>query len=149
MAVTTDFQDLKANLQVTAYDFDPGATTATDIEWVDMSQSTSILVGFFRTIGTGATTLALLGNPASDGSGSDLTIKTKTLTSAEPNAVGDYTWLEVTEAEIAQAASDAGVAIPQYVSASVSVATGTDEGVVIYIRKPKHAKLDLTADNIA
>jgi len=149
MAVTTDFQDLKANVQITAYDFDPNATTATDIAWVDMSQSTSILVGFFRTIGTSDATLSILGNPASNGGGTDLTIKTKTLTAAEPDAVGDTTWIEVTEAEIAQAAADAGVAIPRYVSASVSVATGTDEAVIIYVRKPKHAKLNLTADVIA
>ena len=149
MPVSTDFQDLKANIQLTAYDFDPGGTSAVDVAWVDMRDSTAILIGFFRTIGTGATTLAVLGNSASDGSGTDVTIKTKTLTSAEPNAVGDYTWIEVSEAEIAQAAADAGEADVRYVTASVSVATGTDEAVIIYVRKPKHKKLNLTADNIA
>lgn len=149
MAVSTDFQDLRANIEVTVYDFDPGGTSAVDVAWVDMAESKSILIGFFRTIGTSATTLAVLGNSASDGSGTDVTVKTKTLTSAEPDAAGDYTWIEVSESEIAQAAADAGETGVRYVTASVSVATGTDEAVVIYIRKPKHHKLDLTADSIA
>lgn len=149
MAVATDFQDLRANLQVTAYDFDPNATTATDVAWVDMRDSSAILIGFFRTIGTGATTLSVLANAQSDGGGTDVTVKTKVLTSAEPNAVGDYTWIEVSQADIAQAAAEAGVTGVRYVSASVSVATGTDEAVIIYIRKPKHAKLNCTADNIS
>lgn len=149
MAVSTDFQQLRSNIQVTAYDFDPNATTATDIAWVDMRDSSAILIGFFRTVGTGATTLSVLANAESDGGGTDVTVKSKTLTSAEPNAVGDYTWIEVTQSEIAQAAAEAGESGVRYVSASVSVATSTDEGVVIYVRQPKHAKLNLTADNIS
>lgn len=146
-AVTTDFQQIKANLEVTAYDFDPGATSLTDIAWVDMSDSVSIMIGFFRTVGTAATVLNVIGNPESDGSGTDVTIKSKTLTSAEPNAVGDYTWIEVTESEIAEADKTLGTV--RYVTANISVATGTDEAVIIYMRKAKHSKLNLTADNIA
>ena len=148
MAVSTDFQKLRSCLNVTQYDFDPGATTATEIAWVDMQESSGILAGFFRTIGTGATTLSLVANSASDGSGTDVTVKTKVLTAAEPNAVGDTTWIEATGDEIAEAAGAAGVEV-RYITAVVSVATGTDEGVVTYIRKGKHKKLDLTADVIA
>ena len=149
MAVATDNQQLRSSVKVTQYDFDPDATTATEIAWVDMRDFDAILTSFFRTIGTGATTLSVVANSSSTGGGTDVTVKTKVLTSAEPNAVGDYTFIEVTAEEINQAAVDAGVADVRYVTAVVSVATGTDEGVVTYIRRGKHQKLDLTADNIA
>lgn len=144
MAVATDFTDLKSSLAVTAYDFDPGATTATSIAWVDMNGYSSIMVGFFRTVGTSATTLSITSDSDSDGGGTNVTVKTKVLTAAEPNAVGDYTWIEVSESDIAEADADG-----RYVTATVSSATSTDEGVVIYIRKAKHLKLNATADNIA
>lgn len=149
MAVATLIQDLLANLQVTIYDHDPagGSTDLIDIAWVDMRDSDSILIGLFRTVGTSACVLNVLANPDSAGGGTDVTVKSKTLTAAEPDAVGDYTWIEVSQAEIAEADKATGTA--RYVSANVSLATGTDELVVVYIRKPKHAKLDLTADVIA
>lgn len=136
-------------LKITHYDFDPGATTNVDIAWVDFRDFQRFLVSFFRTIGTGATTLRILGNAQSNGGGTDVVVKTKTLTSAEPNAVGDYTFLECTVDEVIAAGKAAGIDV-RYLSASVSVATDTDEGVVTYILGgPRYKAGALTSDNIA
>jgi hypothetical protein len=136
---------LTESLIVTQYDFDPDVTTAVDVAWVDMRDCDKILMGFFRTIGTSDATMVALGNSASNGGGTDVTLKTKTLTGVQPNAVGDTTWLEVSADEIV-ALSEGG---SRYVSLNMSLATGTDEGVVTYIRVPKTKKSSNTADVIA
>lgn len=131
---------------VTMYDFDPGATTTTDIAWVDMSNYDKLLVGFFRTVGTSDLTFSIIGNSSSTGNGTDVTIKTKTLTGVQPDAVGDYTFLEI-DADDIVAASESGA---RYVSANMSLATSTDEGVVVYIRTgAKYPQGSLTSDSIA
>ncbi len=143
MVASTDF--MAANLHVTAYDFDPDGTDAVDVGWVDMQGYSHILVMFFRTIGTSALdTFAILGNDASDGSGTDATLVTHAVAS-EPNAVGDYIFLECSE-ELMAENSQADL---RYVSASCEFATGTDEGVVVYIRYGKRQYDALTADVIA
>jgi hypothetical protein len=150
MAVATDTHKARANMAVTQYDFDPDGTSAVDVAWVDMRDFGRILIGFFRTVGTSDLTFKVLGNSASDGGGTDVEVKAKTLTGVQPNAVGDYTWVECSAEDIKQAAVDAGVAAPRYVSANLTFATGTDEAVVTYIRcEPRFARKDLTADNIA
>lgn len=141
-AIATD--KMQQNLAVTSYDFDPGATTETEIAWVDMRDFEGILCQFFRTIGTGAVTFTIVANSESDGSGTDVEIKSHAVAS-EPDAVGDYIFLEASAQEIGAAGTDL-----RYVTAVVSVATGTDEGVVTYIRKAgRHAYDGLTSDNIA
>lgn len=147
MAVTTDFQKLRAELTVTQYDLDPDATSATDVGWIDAQELGGLLVSFFRTVGTSDLTFLIVGNTEADGSGTDTTIKTIT-PAAAPDAVGDYVFGEVTQNEILQAAEDAGVEI-RGVSAVLTVATGTDEGVVTYIAKPRHTVKDNTADVVA
>ncbi len=144
MAVATDFTPIKSNNNVTMYDYDPGATTTSSIAWVDMNGYSSIMCGFLRQAGTAATTMAITSDSDSDGGGTNVTVKSKTLTSAEPNATGDYTWIEVTESDIAEADADG-----RYVTLTLSVATSTDDGSVVYIRKAKHGKLNATADNIS
>ena len=136
------------NLSITSYDFDPGATTETEISWFDMRDFDCFVAQFFRTIGTGATTFKIMGNTASDGSGTDVDIVTHAVAS-EPDAVGDYIFLECGANEIAQAASAAGVDGVRYVTAVVSVATGTDEGVVTYVAKGNRGYAGLTSDSIA
>lgn len=147
MAVSTDNQQLRAELSVTGYDFDPDATTATDVGWIDGQDVLSLLVVCQRTVGTSNLTFAVIGNTAADGSGTDTTIKTVTL-AAQPDAVGDIVVTEVTRGEIVQAAADAGVEI-RGLSAQLTVATGTDEFVVTYIVKDANAKLDNTSDIVA
>lgn len=139
---------LLSNLAVTHYDFDPDATTATEIAWVDMRDFESIAVSFFRTVGTGTLSMTIIANAASDGSGTDVTIKADP--SLSPDATGDYIFLECTAEEIAQEAADAGVDNVRYVTAVCTFGTGTDEGVVTYIRgNPKRAYDSLSSNSIA
>lgn len=130
--------------KVTAYDHDPDATTATDIAWVDVTNASRLLIGFFRTIGTSALTFTVLGNSASNGSGTDRTIKTVTLTGVQPDAVGDYTFAEVSREEIIATNEDI-----KYVSANLTFATGTDEAVVFYIKEMMTGVTGNTANSIA
>lgn len=135
---------LTERLKVTAYDHDPDATTAVDVAWVDMSNADRLLIGFFRTVGTSDLTFVVLGNAQSNGGGTDRTIKTVTLTGVQPNAVGDYTWVEVSRDECIAAHEEI-----RYVSANLTLATGTDEAVVIYIKEMMNGVASNTANNIA
>lgn len=142
MAASTDF--MAANLLVTAYDFDPDGTDAVDVGWVDMRDCSHILVMFFRTVGTSALdTFKILANSDSAGGGTDSTIATHAVGS-EPDAVGDYLFLECSAEQLSETGTDL-----RYVSASCEFATGTDEGVVVYIRWPKRAYDALSADSVA
>lgn len=130
-------------IKVLPFDFDPDATTETEISWQDMRDFDQLLVGFTRTIGTGAVTLKIQGSAASDGSG-PVDVVTKTV-SSEPDAVGDSIFLECTVNDI----SKAGAGL-RYLSAVVSVGTAGDEGVVTYILgKAQHKVAGLTSDIIA
>lgn len=142
MAVATSSEKLKSELAVTQYDHDPDGTGAVDVAWVDMRDYESIMIGFFRTVGTSNLTLKLIANSQSNGGGTDVEIKA--YSGSEPNAVGDYVWLEATAEEIGTAGADL-----RYVSANVTLATGTDEAVVTYIRKGRKRFTGMTSDNIA
>lgn len=142
MAVSTSSEKLKSELAVTQYDHDPDGTSATDVAWVDMRDYESIMIGFFRTVGSSDLTFKLIANPQSNGGGSDVEIKA--YSGDEPDATGDYVWLEATAEEIGTAGDNL-----RYVSANVTLATGTDEGVVTYIRKGRRRHTDLTSDSIA
>lgn len=145
MAVAMQSQKIGSRMLVSHYDFDPDATTATDIAWVDMRDFGRFLCSFFRTVGTSALTLTILANSESDGSGTDVELKSKTFTAGQPNALGDYVFLECTAQEMAAAGTDL-----RYITANCTVATGTDEGVVTYIRSdPRFAYEDLSADVIS
>lgn len=138
---------LASEIAVTHYDFDPDATAATAVGWVDMRDFSKMMVSFFRTIGTSAMTLTIKAAPAASETNAQ-TIVTKTV-SSEPDAVGDYLFLECLADQIAQVAATSGYAL-RYVSAYVSFATATDEGVVTYIRGgSRFAGEGLSADNIA
>jgi hypothetical protein len=141
---------LTENLQVKQYDFDPDGTDPVDVAWLAAKNFDRFLFAFFRTIGTGnVDTMRVLANTALDGSGTDVTVKTKTLTSVQPNALGDYSFVEVSAGEIAAAAKAAGVDVVA-VALQLEFATGTDEGVVTYVfGGAKYPQAALTADNIA
>lgn len=154
MAITLPAsQHLLANSSIRMYDFDPDADTATDIAWVDMRDYEYFLIGFFRTVGTGnLDTFKILANDASDGSGTDIIVKTHAIGS-EPNLLSDQIWLECRADEVAAEGIDQGLTAPKvarYVTANVEFATSTDEGVILYILGgAKNPNLDLTADIIA
>lgn len=147
MAVATDSNKILANLAIQNYDFDPGASTVTEIAWVDMRDFSNFAAAFTRTIGTSAVTFDIIANDQSDGSGTDTVIKTHAVAS-EPNALMDQIWLECTADEIGAG----GTGPARYVTARASVATITDEAVITYVRDTRGGRFahdGLTADIIA
>ena len=148
MVSTRETEHLLSNLFIKQFDFDPGGTSLTDIGFEDGRDFGSFLFTFFRTIGTSADVMRVIANDASDGSGTDVVVKNKTI-AAEPNAVGDQIHLEVSADEIRAAGEAAGEAV-RHVSLQVSFATGTDEGVVTYtFGRARHPRQALTADIVA
>jgi hypothetical protein len=129
------------------YDFDPNATSATAVAWVDMRDFSRLLVSFFRTVGTSGLTFIIQASAAANGASPE-TILTKTI-SAEPDAVGDYVFAEISAEDIVGVASTSGKAL-RYVSAVLTFATGTDEGVITYVRSGARFKCEgLTADFVS
>ena len=147
MASDLTVNKLLSEVKITQYDFDPNAATATAVGWVDMRDFGGLAVSFFRTVGVSDVTLVI--QAATDSSGTSAqTIVSKTFT-VQPDAVGDYAFLECLSQQIAQVASESGYAL-RYASAVITFATGTDEGVVTYIQsRPRNAYDALTADNIS
>lgn len=144
MAVATEANNLIDSLSVTGYDFDPDATTATDIGWITAKGIRSLLVKIQRTVGTGTlTSFKILGNTASDGTGTDVELKAHAIGS-EPNAAGDYLFLEVGAGELASANENI-----VSLSANLALGTGTDEFVVTYIADYDRKYEDQTADYVS
>ena len=143
---------LFSNMAQYAYDHDPAnSTVATDIAWVDMRDFQNFAVLLFTSSlgGNGPTAFTIIANADSAGGGTDVVIKSHAVGSA-PDAVGDFLVLECTAEEIAQEASDAGVANARYVSAKVTCQHTDDEAVVVYTRAgAKRAADGLTADVVA
>ncbi len=134
---------LLSRIKPTYYDFDPGDTNLTAIAKVDMRDFQTFACSFVRTIGVGALTLQIVANSDTTTTG-EVIVRSATYTSGEPNSVGDYVSLEMDVDELAHIDAD-----NRYVGAKVAVATGTDEGVIAYIRgDAKRPQLGLTADLI-
>lgn len=139
-----DDQKIRSRQKVQMFHFDPDATSATDVAWVDMRDFGRILCGFLRTVGTSDLTMKVIANSEPDGSGTDVEVKTKSFIS-QPDAAGDQVFMEVTAQEIAPLGDNL-----RYVSLSLAVATGTDEGIVVYVQGDSRFCFDgLTADSIA
>lgn len=147
MASALTASKLTSEIAQTMYDFDPNATASTAVEWVDMKDFSKFMVGFFRTVGVSDITLLI--RAATNNAGANVqTIVTKTV-SSQPDAVGDYVFSECLAEQIAAVASTSGYAL-RYVSAYISFATGTDEGVVVYTRSgARFAYSELTADYVS
>jgi len=146
MASTQASDSILQNIKVTQYDFDPDSTSATDVAWVDMRDFGKFAFSFFRTVGTSDVTVQILANSESDGSGSDVVVKTWTNSAfGDPDAVGDYAFGECSSEELASLGSTL-----RYVTVNLAFGTGTDEAVVTYIRTdPRWAYDGLTANSIA
>jgi hypothetical protein len=138
---------IASEIKVTHYDFDPDVITPVAAAWVDMRDFSKFMASFFRTVGTSAVTMIIQASAAANGANPE-TIVTKTV-SAEPNAVGDYIFAECMAQQIAQVGSETGKAL-RYVSATISVATNTDEGVVTYVMSGARFPADgLTEDYVS
>lgn len=143
MVATSGADVFRSENTVKMYDFDPNATTVTNIAWVPLANFKRLTAGFFRTIGTSNVTFDIAAATDSSGSGA-VAIVTHAVAS-QPDAVGDQIFLECTADQAHEV-----LATATHVSARVSVATNTDEGVVLYIRsEPRFAYSGLTPDVIA
>jgi hypothetical protein len=126
------------------YDFDPDATTATDVGWVDLSGFSGFLAGLFHSVGTGNVTSFILQASASSDGSSPVTVKSHAI-GTQPDAVGDQIFLECTANEIAALGTHL-----RYVNAKIALGTSTDECVVVYVRSAGRFAADaLTTDVIA
>lgn len=150
MASPVTVQKFGANNKMTMKEFDPGDTTAADIEWVDMRDYGTFTAMLFNSVGTGSIqTFAILANAESDGSGTDVNIATHALTS-QPDAVGDFIVLEINQQQINQEGEDNSVPNLRYVSVSCRLGVATDEKVFTYVRSDtKRPQQDLTVGVVA
>jgi hypothetical protein len=141
MASALQSADFVQNNLVTVYDFDPDASTAVDVAWVDMLDYDELTVIAIRTIGTGAVDgFTILSNPTLTGGGTDVEVKTHA-TATEPDAIADFVVLSCRSDELGG---------NRYASANLELATDTDEFIVVYIRsKARYPRRALTADIIA
>lgn len=142
--------DVFSNYAIEMLDFDPGGVNPVDVKWVDLQGFDAFSVIAMKSVGTGAVdTFKILANSQSDGSGTDVVVKTHAL-GTPVDAVGDFVVLHARAIEVADAAANAGVTGVRYVSAQLELAVGTDEMVVTYLRGPANVgKLNLTQDTIA
>jgi len=113
---------------ITAYDFDPDSTSATAVAWVDMRDYDGFTAMYYKTVGTGDLTSMIVQCSASSSGTSPATVATYTI-SSNPDAVGDYVFIEVDQADMAQA-----LAGSRYISLTPALTTSTDEALVVYIR---------------
>ena len=155
MATAVTSQKIASMNAIESYDHDPGGTSAvvtspdggTTERWVAMRDYEFFGVLAKPTVvgGNGITLLEIVG--ATDDAGSDIeVILAHAATVAD--SLNDYVWLEVTAAQINEVGKAAGHNFT-HVAARLTMATGTDEACVTYIRTgAKRAQRDLTATNI-
>lgn len=146
MASALASKKLSTELAVTHYDFDPDNADANYVAWVDLRDFGTFMASFFHSVGTGnVDTFKIYASESSTGAGTPVEVKAATV---DPDAVGDYVFLECTAAEIAHLdTNNVGL---RYVSLQVELATSTDEGVVTYIRgNPRFPREGLTSDVVA
>jgi hypothetical protein len=139
---------------INSYDHDPGATTAvlaspdggTTIRYLDMRDYERVAVQVRPTIvaAGGVTKVEIV---ASSGVAFSSVTVIKDSGTVAADSLNDTVFLELDASEVAQAASDAGVAL-RYVAARLTNATATDEANVTYIALPKRQVTGLTATTI-
>lgn len=142
-AVTTDY--LSSVLKILVFESDPDNTVAVDVSWQDMRDYGSFLTTLFHSVGTGTVvSFKILANPDSAGGGTDAEVKVHGLAS-QPDAVGDWIFLECLASEIPPLGST-----NRYVSANYDPNVSTDEFIFTYVfGQPRFAFGGLTAQVIA
>jgi hypothetical protein len=143
-----------SRFDIDSYDHDPGATTAilaspdggTTIRYADMRDLERLAVQVRPTVvaAGGLTKVELVASAATTFS-SVVVIKDSGTVAGD--SLNDQVFLELDASEVAQAASDAGVAY-RYVAARLTMTTATDEANVTYIGLPKRQYSGLTATSI-
>lgn len=134
---------LSETLAVSMYELD--AEGPADVAWVAISEYSSFLAIVMRSVGTGGLDdFRILGNPAADGSGTDVVLKDAStlVTLSTVDAVGDTVMLDVTQADLDAGADSVGAPLLG-ISVSLGHVTATDESVITYIRGGARKKYDL------
>ena len=142
-AVTVDY--LSSVLKILMFESDPDNTVAVDVSWQDMRDFESFLCTLFHSVGTGTlVSFAILANSDSAGGAADVNVKAHAL-ATQPDAVGDWVFLECLASEFPPLGSTL-----RYVSANYDPGTSTDEFIFTYVfGQPKFAFGGLTAQVIA
>lgn len=150
MVSSVETQHLTSRLYWELTNFAPGSTSLQTGPWVDMGVASHLAVTFFRLTGTSAiTNFQLVGNSASDGSGTTVVIVTKDLTGNQPDASGDQVHIEMSAEQLRAEGEKAGQSL-RYGAIQLQVATGTDTGVLMYLRQPVRFMFDaMTPDKVA
>lgn len=152
MATGVTSQKFASTVAMTAYDHDPGATTATVTSpdggttqrWVAMENFGGFAVIAKPTVvgGNGLTLLEIVA--ATDSAGTDVTVVLAHAATVA-NSLDEYVYLEVTAAQIKEVGDAASKAFT-HAAARLTMATNTDEASVVYVRfAPRYAYLNLTA----
>ncbi len=153
MASALSVEYLGSRLKMTAYDHDPGATSATlcspdggtTIRYYDMKEYRKFAVLAKPTIvgGNGITKVEIVASATT--AFSSVTV-IKDSGAIQADALDDFVFLECSAEEIAHLATSVDL---RYVAARLTNATGTDEVSVVYIGEPIREYSGLTATTIA
>ena len=128
---------------------EPGGTTIEYVSWVSAKDMSNFVGGYLRCILTGTLTALSICVGESATPSTIAVVLAKDVTS-NPDAVGDYVFVEVSAAQIQKAAADAGIAdVELFVSVAVTEATVTSDSAILYDSTRKIEKDCLTADSIA
>ena len=104
----------------------------------------SVVAGLVHTVGTGSVTSFRIFVADNAAGTTNATNVVSHALGSDPNAVGDYVFLEASAEQIRSASSTAA-----YVGVKVTLATSTDEGIVYFERHAKQAYNALTADYVS
>lgn len=151
-ASTAPADKIQSNFQIQSFDHDPGATTAQQVsadggtngKVQDMRDVSSFMVLATPTVigANGLTLLEIIAAAAKDANDMLTTpVVVRAHAATVNDALGDYTILEISDQDL-QELSTVDV---RYASARLTMATATDEAVVIFIAKFKRPRLALTA----
>lgn len=141
--------EILSNNIINSFVFAPAGTDPADVGFVDMCQAQRFCAQFVRTVGTSALTFEIVANTAEDGNGDAAVIAAKEFDAGQPDAAGDFVFLEIGASDIAQKAAQDEKPY-RYVSARLSFATDTDTGVVNYFMSGcRYSGEGMSADTIS
>jgi hypothetical protein len=146
----TDFQKFGANWKTTVQAVTADHSTALDTNWLDMRdyETCAFILTPIALTGVGVTTVTVVGNSESDGTGTDGELIASAAVSAAPDALGDYLFYEISAEQMADASTSTTGRL-RYVTIKITADNAADDTAVIAIRKSKRPVSGLTVDTVA
>ena len=139
MPSTIDTNKARANAARKLYDFNPGSTVMTPVEWMPMVHFRHFLIGVLKVVGNGAITVEIAA--ATDGTGAGA-LAVKAYLGGLLNAPGEQVWLEASADEVRSV-----VPAATHVTARVTLANAADRCAVLHERSfPRFPQDGLTFD---